>query len=135
MSQILHPHSRVLFYEGVLKWRVPSEMSEPMLNYLVYGFSPGSFYTAVLANDALTAFASSHPSNRMTDLKALAGWIQDCAPAISWGSYERVRDWLALTPEQRRAILEANNLMYTPERETWLTLEQGIPEDPVLLPW
>jgi hypothetical protein len=127
----LHPHSKARFYIGILQWRVPEEMAEPMLNYLYYGFSPGSFYTAVLANDALGAFASSHPGNRMTDLKALAGWIRDYAPNNSWGGYDTVKEWQALTYEQRRAILEARHLIYTPQQETWLTLEHGIPDDPV----
>ena len=131
----LHPHSRVLFHTGILQWRVPGEMSEPMLNYLYHGFSPGSFYSAVLANDCLGALQSSHPSNRMTDLKALAGWIRDYAPDNSWGSRQAVQDWLALTYEQRRVILETEHLIYTPAEETWLTLQQGIPEDLVLIPW
>ena len=45
------------------RWTVPRDFFEPLHNYLVYGFEPGSFWSAVLANDFMRAVQHSHPSN------------------------------------------------------------------------
>ena len=36
-------------------WDVDDDYSRPMYDYLVHGFSPGSFFTSVLANDFMGA--------------------------------------------------------------------------------
>ena len=104
-------------------WNVDKEYAEPMYNYLVHGFSPGSFFTSVLANDFTDAVARSHPGNTITALKKLVGWIRDYVPREAWGSYERVDAWLKATEEHRRQMLEAKDLVYTPVMETLETLK------------
>ena len=111
-------------------WKVDTDYSEPMFNYLVHGWEPGSFFNAVLANNFFDAVARSHPSNTMTALKSLVGWIRDCMPREAWGSYESVKHWTSLTEEQRRAILEAHNLILTPKEETWASLNGEPTFDP-----
>jgi hypothetical protein len=51
------------------RWTVAREYFDPLYNYLVYGYEPGSFWTAVLANDFMTAVQHSHPSNTIPALK------------------------------------------------------------------
>jgi len=131
---LLNIHSKNLFRQGLDLWAVEAEQADVMFNYLVYGYGAGSFYSAVLANDALGALSRSHPGNSMTALKKLAGWMRDCMPETAYGSYQAVDAWLALTDDQRRAILEQHHLIYTPERETWMSL-QGDVEDNGKLPW
>lgn len=117
--------SKERFFETFSKWRVAVEYAEPMFNYLVYGFEPGSFFTAVLANDFRRAMACSHPSNTVTALKSLVGWIGDNAPQKSWGSWENVQEWLAMPEAERRDLLEYRNLIYTPKEETFITIKES----------
>ena len=101
-----------------------------MYNYLVHGFNPGSCFTAVLANDFLSAVSRSHPSNTIEAFKHLAGWIRDTVPAEARGSYEAVDHWTSMGPEFRRAVLERAGLVLPADREMWLTLKN----EPVLEP-
>ena len=119
----LSKYSKKKFYEGIELWRVDHDFADPMFNYLVYGFSPGSFFTAVLANDFTSAVARSHPGNTMTALKALSGWINDCMPRMAWGSYEAVKAWQAKDEQDRRDILVMHNLIFAPKQETFLAIK------------
>ena len=111
-------------------WKVDTDYGEPMFNYLVHGWEPGSFFNAVLANNFFDAVARSHPANTMPALKNLVGWIRDCMPREAWGSYEAVKHWTSLTDAERRASLEAHNLILTPKEETWASLNGEPTFDP-----
>lgn len=104
-------------------WQVDDEYAQPMYNYLVHGFEPGSFFTSVLANDFHMAMARSHPANSIPALKALSGWIGDYMPREAWGNYQAVDVWVKAKPEYRRSVLETRGLIYTPEYETLETLK------------
>ena len=114
------------------KWDVPRDFADPMYNYLVHGYSPGGFFTSVLANDFHSAIARSHPSNSIEALKHLGGWVIDCAPRECHGSYDAVSNWCYLQPAARRQILEEYGLVYTEEREVWMALEGKSTDEPVL---
>jgi hypothetical protein len=113
-------------------WGVPGDLADPMLNYLVYGYAPGSCFTAVLANDFFGAIRSSHPANTIEAFKNLAGWINDCFPKESYGCYEAVEHWLLLSESQRRTILERCRLIYTEQEEIIMTLKNEPDREPVL---
>ena len=115
--------SRDRLYRTFKQWEVPNDFADPMANYLVYGYEPGSCFTAVLANDFVGAIRSSHPSNTVEAFKALAGWLYSHVPPKAYGSYDSVRAWLDLDADERRAILEHNRLIYTAKEETWLALK------------
>ena len=120
---IITHYSRSRLYATFKEWEVPQDFADPMANYLVYGYEPGSCFTAVLANDFIGAIRSSHPSNTVKAFKSLAGWVYSHVPPQAYGSYERVRAWLDLDADERRAILEHNRLIYTAQEETWLALK------------
>jgi hypothetical protein len=103
-------------------WTVPREYFDGLCNYLVYGFEPGSFWTAVLANDFMRAVQSSHPSNDISALKNTVGWIQDSFPIEAYGDSHKVAQWLTLLPHQRRMTLEAADLIYTEQQEIMMAL-------------
>ena len=115
--------SRERLYRTFKDWEVPQEFADSMANYLVYGYEPGSCFTAVLANDFIGAMRSSHPSNTVVAFKALAGWIHSHVPPQAYGSYDRVQAWLEVDSDERRAILELNRLIYSAKEETWLALK------------
>lgn len=115
--------SRERLYRTFKDWEVPQEFADSMANYLVYGYEPGSCFSAVLANDFIGAMRSSHPSNTVVAFKALAGWIHSHVPPQAYGSYDRVQSWLEFDSDERRAILERNRLIYTAKEETWIAIK------------
>jgi hypothetical protein len=88
----LTPFSRNRILKTFQQWDVPKDFADPMFNYLVHGYGPGSCFTAVLANDFLSAVSRSHPSNTIEAFKALAGWICDTVPADQemWATLKNV---------------------------------------------
>jgi hypothetical protein len=98
-------------------WDVPKDFAEPFYNYLVFGWTPGSCFTSVLANDFVSAISRSHPSNTVNAFKALVGWMRDTMPKEAYGSYEKVAKWTELTPEERRTVLEQTGLVFTSKEE------------------
>jgi hypothetical protein len=115
------------------RWSVPRDYFDPLYNYLVHGFEPGSFWTAVLANDFMRAIQHSHPSNSIDALKNTAGWIQDSFPLESYGNIFIVEDWVNRSGHDRRRILESACMIYSEQEEIMLGLKgvQPVPE-PVL---
>lgn len=110
-------------YKTFKEWDVPRDFADPMANYLVYGYEPGSCFTAVLANDFIGAIRSSHPGNSVEAFKALAGWMYNHLPPQAYGSYDKVNAWCDLDPDERRAIMERHRLIYTAREETWIALK------------
>ena len=129
----LSVHSRARLLTSLKDWDVSGEHVDPMYNYLVYAFSPGGFFTSVLANDFMGAMARSHPANSVVELKKLSAWIQARVPEQAKGSYLMVDQWCDMQDDQRRAILVADNLIYTPEQEMMLALTGNRVCDPVFI--
>jgi hypothetical protein len=98
-------------------WDVPKEFAEPFYNYLVFGYNPGSCFTSVLANDFASVISRSHPSNTINAFKSLVGWMRDTMPEEAYGSYEKVKAWTGINPEQRRIILEHHDLIFASKEE------------------
>lgn len=125
-------HSRNKLMQTFAHWDVPKDFADPMYNYLVFGWTPGSCFTSVLANDFASAIARSHPSNTIEAYKALVGWIRDTVPKEAYGSYEDVAKWTALNAEQRRVILEKHKLVFTSKEEVVKILKDEPSHEPVL---
>ena len=126
-----HSHNRLL--ESMNHWRMPRDYADPMYNYLVHGFEPGSFFTSLLANDAIGAISHSHPSNTIPALKTVTGWMLDKCPPVAWGSYKKVENWLELGAEPRRKTLEQHGLIYTEEEEIMLILKNKHTVEPLFI--
>jgi hypothetical protein len=116
------------------RWSVPRDYFDPLYNYLVHGFEPGSFWTAVLANDFMRAIQHSHPSNSIDALKNTVGWIQDSFPLESYGNIFIVEDWVNRSGHDRRRILESACLIYTEQEEIMLGLK-GVQTAPEPMMW
>jgi hypothetical protein len=128
----LSEHSKNRLLKTFADWSVPKDYADPMYNYLVYGFEPGSFFTAVLANDFCSAIQRSHPANTIEALKHLVGWMRDAVPLQAMGSYQAVKVWTSLDHEQRRALLEWRGLIYSAEDEMMLVLQGERTIEPIL---
>lgn len=128
----LTEHSRNRMREAASRWSVPAEYFDPLYNYLVHGFEPGSFWTAVLANDFARAIQHSHPGNSITALKNTVGWIQNQWPTLSYGNHQVVHHWLELDAAERRLHLEDARLIYTEQDEIMLILRDERTHEPFL---
>ena len=84
---------------------VPAHTQESLQNYLLYGYPPGGFVSAMLANDLFRAIAVADVANKQA-MWAIGYWITTCGPAQARGSYERVEDWCNDTNGCRTAYAE-----------------------------
>ena len=110
--------------QSMIQCGMDVEYQWPLINFLLYGMAPGSFFTSVLSNDYHSAILHSHPSNTMTALKPVSQWLQCylyCCPYI--GSHEALGNWYALSDIERRTVLESRGLVYTEEQEVELALK------------
>lgn len=114
------------------RWSVSREYFDPLFNYLVYGFEPGSFWSAVLANDFMRAVQHSHPANNIPALKHAVGWIRDTFPDISYGDHGSVDHWCNMDASQRRLILEQHRVLMTEQEEIMVTLKGVQSHEPML---
>ena len=77
-------------YENI---QIPDHTREAFERYFKYGFAPGGFCTAVLANDLTAAAHKADHWNRPLTAD-IALWVQYNAPRGSWGTWEIVQGWL-----------------------------------------
>lgn len=128
----LSKYSKNKLMQTFQRWDVPKDFAEPFYNYLVFGWTPGSCFTSVLANDFVSAISRSHPSNTVNAFKALVGWMRDTMPPEAYGSYENVGNWTTLNPEQRRIVLEQTGLVFTSKEEVVKILKDEPSHEPHL---
>ena len=89
------------------------EWIDNIFAYVVMGLPPGSFYSAVFANDLIRAAACSHPLNQWTDIQMCCNWLGNYAPKECYGSWDNVKKWQGMTPDARTPILEQAGLLLT----------------------
>ena len=117
-------YSKVKMMGGAADWNISRDYFDPIYNYLIYGYSPGSFFTALLCNDFFHAIGKSHPSNSISSLKNLTGWIRSLrGHNIFWGNIDVVNSWLKLSDQQRREALEKLNIIYSEKDEVVMALQ------------
>jgi len=127
-------YSRNRFYRTLNDWAVPREYADVMFNYFVHGFEPGSFFTSLLANDFAGAMSRSHPANSVQALKNLVGWLRGTMThGVCWGDQDTVKSWLALTNEQRLAMLIERNLVYSEQDEILMALKNQHTSEPFFM--
>ena len=124
--------SRDRLMQSASHWTVARDYFDPLYNYLVHGYEPGSFWSAVLANDFWRAIQSSHPSNDIPALKNVVGWIRDSWPAAAYGDYSTLQTWTASSGQERRLYLEQCHLIYTEQEEIMRGLKGERSQEPVL---
>lgn len=82
--------ARRLDFEG---YNIPDTTMGAIERYILDGFAPGGFLTAVFANDLYNAIGRADPWNTVA-IKDICAWVYNRAPANSYGSYEIVRKFL-----------------------------------------
>ena len=80
---------------------LPLHMQDAMERYMERGIEPGSFLSAVLCNDFMSAVERADHINRER-LVDYAHWLYQCAPPASFGSVYKFRSWI----KERRLQLQ-----------------------------
>jgi hypothetical protein len=83
-----------------------------MFNYLVHGWQPGSFLTAVLINNLYLAAGRADHVNRM-HLGYVTLWMIRALPGSCYGSQANMESWMARTDREREELLVAMDLLPT----------------------
>ena len=89
---------------------ITMECQEAIFGYLVYGWEPGGFLTAVMANDLLRAATVADVEN-VKRLAHVARFVVYALPHGCYGNYDQVKTWLRLTDQEREEILVAAQLL------------------------
>jgi hypothetical protein len=112
MSKRLDPKANVIADDycismGSETWDryIPEHTQRGIEDYLLRGYEPGSFITGLLANDMFRAIGSMDHINE-TQLKNITTWVLNVLPRESFGSYERIQDWLHDKDGRRSKLVE-----------------------------
>jgi hypothetical protein len=128
-------YSKSRLMQSFAHQNVPKEWADNLSGYLLEGFPPGSFFTHLLANDALGMIGTSHTNNTIPALKTVANWLNSqMYPGTFHGSRKAVELWLAKTPKERREALEKMRLVYTEEEEIVMILKDEPALEPAFRP-
>ena len=104
---------------------VSDDWVQELYNYFIKGYPPGSFHSACFENNLYRAACTTHLSNQWTDIAAMMKWLGGNAPLGSWGSHTQVVTWLAMSKEDRDAILLKKGWIITDEELAWKLLEEA----------
>lgn len=87
--------SEVAYYNPRADWAlIPHHMHGAVRRYVMRGVPPGSFLSAVLANDLMEAIGRADHLNEAR-LKEWGVFVYNFMPAACHGSYEIVEAWIA----------------------------------------
>lgn len=91
---------------------VHEDCRDAIFNYLVHGYEPGGFLTAVLCNDLYRAATVCDFENakRLTEV---ARFIIHALPLACYGNRERMAEWMKLSEREREEILIELRLLPT----------------------
>ena len=83
-------------HEYYHEWNLHNvDLAQTLEHYLMRGFAPGGFITAVLANDLFGAVARANiESWYMPAIAEIVQAVTHTCPAHAYGSYEAVQAWL-----------------------------------------
>lgn len=79
--------------ESVPGEKIPGGVAIDLARYLILGTPPGGFVRAVLENDLLRSYLLAD-SVSLRALPSIVRYLYAYAPAIAWGSKEKVEKWI-----------------------------------------
>ena len=92
------------------------DIAQTLENYLMRGYEPGGFTTAVLAGDLFAAVSKADHWNKQAITEITQAVMQTC-PQAALGSYEAVNDWCRNKDECRSKYV------------TWKLLQGPVKQD------
>jgi hypothetical protein len=75
------------------QWYIPEHMMGGIRRYVDDRIKPGKFLTAIICNDLSDAVGRADDEN-LKNLPAYVAYFYNEAPSDSWGSKEKMNDWL-----------------------------------------
>ncbi len=81
---------------------IPDRMMPSLRRYIEEKIQPGDFLTAVIQNNLSEACSRADDEN-MRNLPAYAAYLYNEAPAVCWGSKEKMEKWLATKGQNENA--------------------------------
>ena len=99
---------------------IPEHTRETLVNYLMKGWEPGGFVTAMLAMDMERAVYAADVANG-PNMQKIARWIIEYCPRNSWGDYETVNCWIEDRGKCRTRFVER-----VEKEEVWNILKDGV---------
>lgn len=91
---------------------VHEDCRDAIFNYLVYGYSPGGFLTAVLTNDLYRAATVADIEN-VNRLAHVVRFVVNALPCICYGNDEIMKAWMKRSDQEREQILIDARLLPT----------------------
>jgi hypothetical protein len=82
------------------QYRIPENLHEGLIAFIVDGRPTGSFLMAVLQNN-LSQACYNADENSAEALVRIVRWLYNEVPGNCWGSPENVADWLKLRHQER----------------------------------
>lgn len=79
---------------------VPESVLGGFQRYVEYGVLTGGFLHALLSNDLRESFNRADEGNREA-LFEIVSFCHNHLPGICWGSPAKVKDWVAMSQEER----------------------------------
>jgi hypothetical protein len=114
-----------IFFKDSQAACMPAEWQHELANYLLHGFTPGSFHRAVVENNLAAATRNTHQSNEWIWICGFMWFLQRYAPPESWGSTAKVKKWLRMTLEQRFEINYKKGLVMTDLEVTFKVVQDS----------
>lgn len=72
--------------------KLPVHMQEGAIGYVLHGYHPGSFLSAVLRNDLISAAENADEQNKHA-LYEWAVFVYNAVPVAARGSREAIENW------------------------------------------
>lgn len=72
---------------------IPKHTEESILNYILYGYKPGSFLTCLLSGDSFGAIIRADLRN-VSNFEIIHFWILKNLPEESHGDIEKFNNWI-----------------------------------------
>ena len=94
-----------------------SSLAQTLEHYLMRGYQPGGFTTAVLAGDLFGAVGQADHWNKPAIGEIAAAVVNTC-PSAAMGSYAVVEDWCA-NKDQRRSKYVTWKLLHDPITQSY----------------
>lgn len=88
-------------------------IDESLEKYIMHGYEPGGFLTAVLANDLFLAVGRADHWNK-DRLPRIVNEVVHTLPDLAFGDYQAVRDWCADKDGRRSHYVE-----YKEQQRVW----------------
>lgn len=91
---------------------VHQDCRHAIFNYLVHGYNPGGFLTAVMTNDLYRAAATADIENSKR-LTRVANFVTQALPSCCYGSHAAMEAWRERTDQERELLLIDRALLPT----------------------